>query len=56
MKAFGQLNGQVADIIRLAAGAGTAKIKSILHYTGHAIDARFITDHLVALAQLERID
>ena len=49
-------DGQVADIIRLAAGAETARIKSILHYTGHAIDARFITDQLVALAQLERID
>ncbi len=48
-------DGQVADIIRLAVGAEAAKIKSILHYTGHPIDARFITDQLVAQAQLERI-
>ena len=49
-------DGQAADIIRLAVGPETARIKSVLHYTGHPIDARFITDHLVAMARLERID
>ncbi len=49
-------DGQVADIIRLAVGPEMARIKSVLHYTGHPIDARFITDHLVAMARLERID
>ena len=49
-------NGQVADIIRLAVGPETVKIKNILHYTGIPIDARFITEHVVAMARLERID
>ncbi len=48
-------NGQVADIIRLAAGAEIVKIKGVLHYDGMPIDARFITDHVAAMAQLERI-
>ena len=49
-------DGQVADIIRLAVGADTIKIRSILHYTGIPIDARFITDHVFAMARLEKID
>ena len=49
-------DGQAADIIRLAVGPETAKIKNVLHYTGIPIDARFITDHVVAMARLERMD
>ena len=47
-------DGQVAEIIRLAAGAEIVKVKSVLHYNGMPIDARFITDQVAAMARLER--
>jgi 2-oxoglutarate ferredoxin oxidoreductase subunit alpha len=48
-------DGQVADIIRLAVGAETSRIRSIRHYTGIPIDARFITEQVFAMAPLEKI-
>lgn len=41
-------DGQMSDLIRLEVGEDQNKVKEILHYKGIPIDARFITDHLVA--------
>lgn len=43
-------DGQMADMIRLAAGEDQRKIRKILHYTGLPCDARTITD---AVLQME---
>jgi 2-oxoglutarate ferredoxin oxidoreductase subunit alpha len=37
-------DGQMADLVRLAVGSECGKIRSILHYSGIPIDARFVTD------------
>jgi len=41
-------DGQVADLARLEVGADAARIRSVRHYTGLPIDARFITDEIVS--------
>jgi 2-oxoglutarate ferredoxin oxidoreductase subunit alpha len=42
-------DGQMADLIRLElAGRGADKVRSVLHYTGLPIDARFVTDSVLA--------
>jgi len=42
-------DGQMADIIRLAAGEDQRKIRKVLHYTGLPCDARSITDAVVQM-------
>ena len=41
-------NGQMADLIRLELGESQRKIRKVLHYKGVPIDARFITDQVIA--------
>lgn len=41
-------DGQMADLVRLEVGDIQSKIKTILHYKGLPLDARFITEHVVA--------
>ena len=41
-------DGQMADLIRLEIGDEASKIRKICHYTGLPLDARFITDSVVA--------
>ncbi len=48
-------DGQMGDLIRLEVGQDQGKIHKILHYNGLPIDARFITDHIVAHAGLEKV-
>ena len=43
-------DGQMADLIRLAAGEDQRKIRKILHYTGLPCDARSVTN---AVQQME---
>lgn len=49
-------DGQMADLIRLEVGRDQHKIHKIRHYDGLPVDARFITDHVVQDAGLERIE
>ncbi len=41
-------DGQMADLVRLEVGEDQNKIRTILHYKGLPVDARFITDHVMA--------
>jgi len=41
-------DGQMADLVRLEVGDEQRKIRTILHYKGLPLDARFITDHVMA--------
>ena len=41
-------DGQMCDILRLEVGADATKLRSIRHYNGLPIDARFITDAITA--------
>lgn len=41
-------DGQMFDILRLELGADQGKLRSIRHYNGYPIDARSVTDALVA--------
>jgi 2-oxoglutarate ferredoxin oxidoreductase subunit alpha len=41
-------DAQMADLIRLEVGGESAKIRSVLHYKGVPVDARFVTDQIVA--------
>lgn len=41
-------DGQMADLVRLEAGDQQSKINTILHYKGLPLDARFITEHVIA--------
>jgi 2-oxoglutarate ferredoxin oxidoreductase subunit alpha len=48
-------DGQMAMLVRLELPAGLAgKVRSIRHYTGLPIDARFVTDALVAAEAAEK--
>ncbi len=49
-------DGQMADILRLELGDDALKIHKILHFNGLPIDARFITDRVVAFEKLERLN
>jgi 2-oxoglutarate ferredoxin oxidoreductase subunit alpha len=42
-------DGQMADLIRLELGDEGTKIRKICHYTGLPLDARFVTDQVIAL-------
>jgi len=44
-------DGQMFDLLRLELGEDAKKLRSVRHYTGLPIDARFITD---AIAEMER--
>jgi 2-oxoglutarate ferredoxin oxidoreductase subunit alpha len=44
-------DGQMADLVKLEIGAEQVKIRKVLHYTGWPIDARFITDAVLAQEQ-----
>lgn len=46
-------DGQMTDQISLAVGSDQDKIRKILHYKGLPIDARFVTDQLVAMEKGE---
>ena len=41
-------DGQMADLVRLEVGEEQSKIRTILHYKGLPVDARFISDHVMA--------
>ena len=41
-------NGQMGDLIKLEVGSDAGKIRKILHYSGLPVDARFVTDKIVA--------
>ena len=41
-------DGQMADLVKLEVGDKQSKINTILHYKGLPLDARFITEHVVA--------
>ncbi len=49
-------DGQMADILRLELGEDALKIHKILHFNGLPIDARFITNRVVAHEKLERLN
>lgn len=44
-------DGQMADLIRLEVKEEAPKIRSVRHYTGIPIDARFVTDAILAQEQ-----
>lgn len=44
-------DGQMADLIRVEHPRLAAKVRKVLHYTGIPIDARFITDEIIAQEQ-----
>ncbi len=48
-------DGQMAQLVKLEVPTQADRIRSIVHFTGHPIDARFITDQIAALEQSERI-
>lgn len=41
-------DGQMADLVKLEVGEDAIKVRKVLHYTGIPIDARFVTDEVVA--------
>ena len=41
-------DGQMRDLIRLEVGKDADKVRSVRHYTGFPIDARTITDEILA--------
>ena len=47
-------DGQMEKLVRLELGTEAAGIRKVLHYSGWPIDARFITDRMVASEQGER--
>lgn len=47
-------DGQMGDLIKLEVGGESEKIRKVLHYNGLPIDARFITNQIVALEKSEK--
>ncbi len=47
-------HGQMGDLIKLEVGSDVGKIRKILHYSGLPVDARSITDKIVALEGRKR--
>jgi hypothetical protein len=41
-------DGQVADLVRLECPSLAARVRSVRHFTGLPIDARFVTDAILA--------